>query len=128
MTAKLTTLTYKIAIQLHLVTAIPFAVLAPGGQSGNFWIILIQFTPTHLISLRYILILSWLRLGLPDGLFASGFHTKILYTLLFPYACYIPRRSHLLWFNYPTVCGEAYMLWSPSLCSPLQPPANSSLL
>jgi hypothetical protein len=37
MVTKLTRLTYKIAIQLHLV-AVPFAVLAPGGQFGNFWI------------------------------------------------------------------------------------------
>jgi len=35
--AKLTRLTHKIAIQLHLVTAVPYAVLAPGGQSWNFW-------------------------------------------------------------------------------------------
>jgi hypothetical protein len=38
MGAKLTGLTYKIATQLHLVTAVPFAVLARYGQSGNFWI------------------------------------------------------------------------------------------
>jgi len=38
MAAKLTRLTHKIAIQLHLVAAVPFAVLAPGGQSGNFWL------------------------------------------------------------------------------------------
>jgi len=38
MVAKLSKLTYKIAIQLHLMTAVPFAVLAPGSQSGNFWI------------------------------------------------------------------------------------------
>jgi membrane protein YdbS with pleckstrin-like domain len=38
MTAKFIRLTHKIAIQLHLVTAVPFAVLAPGGQSRNFWI------------------------------------------------------------------------------------------
>jgi hypothetical protein len=38
MVAKLTRLTHKIATQLHLVTAVPFAVLAPGRQSGNFWI------------------------------------------------------------------------------------------
>jgi hypothetical protein len=39
MAAKLTRLTHKIAIHLHLVAEIvPFAVLAPGGQSGNFWI------------------------------------------------------------------------------------------
>jgi len=37
MAAKLTRLTHKIAIQLHLV-AERFAVLAPGDQSGNFWI------------------------------------------------------------------------------------------
>jgi len=36
MAAKLTRLTHKIAIQLHLVAAVPFAVLAAGGQSGNF--------------------------------------------------------------------------------------------
>jgi len=39
MAAKLTRLTHKIAIKLHLVQrAVPFAILAPGGQSGNFWI------------------------------------------------------------------------------------------
>jgi hypothetical protein len=40
MEAKLTRLTHKIAIQLYLVAerAAPFAVLAPGSQSGNFWI------------------------------------------------------------------------------------------
>jgi len=37
--AELTRLTHKIAIQLRLVQrAVPFAVLARGGQSGNFWI------------------------------------------------------------------------------------------
>jgi len=40
MAAKFTRLTHKVAIQLHLYMqgAVPFAVLAPGGQSGNFWI------------------------------------------------------------------------------------------
>jgi hypothetical protein len=37
MEAELTRITHKIAIQLHQ-RAVPFAVLAPGGQSGNFWI------------------------------------------------------------------------------------------
>jgi len=37
MVAKLTRLTHKIAIQLHLVAeSCTFAVFAPGGQSGNF--------------------------------------------------------------------------------------------
>jgi hypothetical protein len=39
MAAKLTGLTHKIAIQMHLLAgAVPFVVLAPCGQSGNFWI------------------------------------------------------------------------------------------
>jgi len=40
MVAKLTGLSHKTAIQLHLgaESCVPFAVLAPGGQSGNFWI------------------------------------------------------------------------------------------
>jgi hypothetical protein len=39
MAAKLSRLTHKIAIQLHLVqTVVPLAVVVPGGQSGNFWI------------------------------------------------------------------------------------------
>jgi len=39
MVAKLVRLTHEMAIQLQLVAeAGPFAVLAPGGQSGNFWI------------------------------------------------------------------------------------------
>jgi hypothetical protein len=39
MAAKCIALTHRIAIQIHPVQrAVPFAVLAPGGQSGNFWI------------------------------------------------------------------------------------------
>jgi hypothetical protein len=39
MAAKLTRLTHKIAIQLHLVAeSSTFAVLAPDDQSGNVWI------------------------------------------------------------------------------------------
>jgi len=35
---KLSTLPHKIAIQLHLVAeSCTIAVIAPGGQSGNFW-------------------------------------------------------------------------------------------
>jgi hypothetical protein len=47
--------------------------------------ILSQIDPVHTISLRSILILSThLRLGLPSGLFPSGFPTNILYA--FPYS------------------------------------------
>jgi len=39
MAAKITGLTHKIEIQLHLMAEnCTIAVLAPGGQSGNFWI------------------------------------------------------------------------------------------
>jgi hypothetical protein len=38
MVAKLTRLTHKIAIQVHIVAAVPFAVLAPGSHPINFWI------------------------------------------------------------------------------------------
>jgi hypothetical protein len=52
-------------------------------------------------SLISILILSsHLCLGLPNGLFPSGFVTKILYSPHLPHACYIPHPSHP-WFNHP---------------------------
>jgi uncharacterized membrane protein len=39
MAAKLTRLSHKIAMQLHLVAeSFTIPVLAPGGQSKNFWI------------------------------------------------------------------------------------------
>jgi hypothetical protein len=39
MAAKLTRLTHKTVIKLHLAAeSCPFAVLTPGVQSGNFWI------------------------------------------------------------------------------------------
>jgi hypothetical protein len=39
MAAKLTRLTHKIAIQLHLVVdSCTICSFVPGGQSGNFWI------------------------------------------------------------------------------------------
>jgi len=48
------------------------------------WARWIQFTPSHAISLRYILIFHTLpRLDLPSCLFPSGLHTKTLYAFLF---------------------------------------------
>jgi hypothetical protein len=47
-------LTHKIAIQLHLVAKrSSFAVLTPGGQSGNFWVHCRIFAATlHIRDLR----------------------------------------------------------------------------
>jgi hypothetical protein len=84
-----------------------------------------QLTPSHPISLRYILILfTHLHLGLPSGLFPSEFPTNILYTSSSPHSCYIP--AHLILFDLIILImlGE---VWSSSLCSFLRPPITSSL-
>jgi len=66
---------------------------------------LIQIDPVHAPTfyfLRSILILSsHLRLGLPSGLFPSGFTTKTLYTSSLHHTCYMPRRSHSSRFDHP---------------------------
>jgi hypothetical protein len=41
-----------------------------------------------------------LRLGLPSSLVPSGFPTNILYTFLFPHACYMPCPSHRNWLDH----------------------------
>jgi len=70
------------------------------------WASSIQSIPPHPTSWRSILILSsHLHLGLPSGLFPSGFPTKTLYTLLLypplPHTCYKPRTFHSSWFYNP---------------------------
>ena len=70
--------------------------------------ILSQLNPFHGTTshfLKSILILStYLCLGLPSGLFPSGFSTKTLYTRLLPYTCYMPRLSHSR-FDHPNNTG-----------------------
>ena len=64
-----------------------------------------QINPVHTphpTSWRFVLILSsHLRLGLPSGLFPSGFPTKTLYTSLSPYVLHVPPISF-------------FSIWSPA--------------
>ena len=89
----------------------------------------IQSISPHPTSWRSILMLSYhLCLGLPSGLFPSGFPTNTLYTpLLTPCTCYMPSPSHSSRLYHPNnIVGEEQIL-SPSLCSFLHSPVTSSL-
>ena len=94
------------------------------------WASPIQSIYQHPTSWRSILKLSThLRLGLPSGLFPSGFPTKTLYTpLSSPICATCPAHLILIDFITRTILGEQYKSFSSSLCNLLHSPVTSSLL
>jgi hypothetical protein len=91
-------------------------------KSPPWYPILSQMNPVHKFSCYFFNIILrvffHLRPGLTSGLFPSGFPIKILYALLMR-ATY-PTHRILLDLLTLIVFGEAWKLWSSSLCNILQ--------
>src|SRR5215475_9915968 len=76
-----------------------------------------------------LILSSHLHLGLPNGLFPSGFPTNTLCTnLSFPISATCPAHLICLDFTTRTMLGKEYRSFSYSLCSFLHSPVTSSLL
>jgi hypothetical protein len=79
-----------------------------------FWATSVQSIPPHPIYLRSNLIFSThLHLGLPTGLFSSGFPTNILYAVFYsPIHTICPAHLHLGDLIILIILGEECMFWS----------------
>ena len=90
---------------------------------------LIQSTYSHPTTWRSILVLHiHLPLGLPSGLFHSGFHTNTLYPPLLPIRATWAAHLILIDFITRTLLGEECRSFSFSLWDLLHSPITLSLL
>ena len=93
--------------------------------------ILNQIDPVHTPKSHFLkihlILSSHLRLGLPNGLFRSGFPTNTLCTpLSSPIRATCPSHLIRLDFTTRTILGKEYRSFSSSLCSFLHSPVSPS--